>query len=29
VLSDGPSSGTTVVTVGSAELFGAEFEFQE
>lgn len=29
VLSDGPSSGTTVVTVGSAELFGAEFEFEE
>jgi len=29
VLSDGPSSGTAVVTVGSAELFGAEFEFEE
>ncbi|TMG01117.1 MAG: hypothetical protein E6I03_09660 [Chloroflexi bacterium] len=29
VLSDGPASGTTVVTVGSAELFGAEFEFEE
>jgi hypothetical protein len=29
VLSDGPSSGMAVVTVGSAELFGAEFEFEE
>ncbi len=29
VLSDGPSSGTAVVTVGAAELFGAEFEFEE
>ena len=29
VLSDGPSFGTAVVTVGSAELFGAEFEFEE
>jgi len=29
VLSNGPASGTTVVTVGSAELFGAEFEFEE
>jgi hypothetical protein len=26
VLSDGPPVGTTVVTVGGAELFGAEFE---
>jgi hypothetical protein len=26
VLSDGPPSGTLVVTVGAAELFGAEFE---
>jgi len=26
VLSDGPSVGTRVVTVGGAELFGAEFE---
>ena len=26
VLSDGPPSGTMVVTVGAAELFGAEFE---
>jgi hypothetical protein len=26
VLSDGPPSGTAVVTVGAAELFGAEFE---
>lgn len=25
VLSDGPASGTMVVTVGAAELFGAEF----
>jgi hypothetical protein len=29
VLSDGPPSGTAIVTVGSAELFGAEFEFEE
>jgi hypothetical protein len=29
VLTDGPASGTAVVTVGSAELFGAEFEFEE
>ena len=26
LLSDGPPSGTEVVTVGAAELFGAEFE---
>jgi hypothetical protein len=26
VLSQGPPAGTTVVTVGAAELFGAEFE---
>lgn len=26
VLSDGPPAGTVVVTVGAAELFGAEFE---
>jgi hypothetical protein len=26
VLADGPPSGTAVVTVGAAELFGAEFE---
>ena len=26
VLSDGPPSGTEVVTVGAAELFGTEFE---
>ena len=26
VLSQGPSAGTAVVTVGAAELFGAEFE---
>ena len=26
VLSDGPSAGTVVVTVGAAELFGIEFE---
>jgi hypothetical protein len=26
VLSDGPSSGTLVVTVGASELFGTEFE---
>ena len=29
VLLDGPSTGTAVVTVGAAELFGAEFEFEE
>lgn len=29
VLSASPSTGTAVVTVGAAELFGAEFEFQE
>ena len=29
ILSDGPAAGTEVVTVGSAELFGAEFEFEE
>lgn len=29
ILSDGPPSGTMVVTVGAAELYGAEFEFQE
>ena len=29
VLLDGPPSGTAVVTVGGAELFGAEFEFEE
>jgi hypothetical protein len=29
ILSDGPPPGTQVVTVGVAELFGAEFEFQE
>ena len=28
-LSDGPSVGTSVVTVGAAELYGAEVEFQE
>ena len=27
-LSDGPPPGTAVVTVGAAELFGAEFEFE-
>jgi len=26
VLSEGPPAGTVVVTVGGAELFGAEFE---
>jgi hypothetical protein len=26
VLSEGPAAGTAVVTVGAAELFGAEFE---
>jgi hypothetical protein len=29
VVSAGPSVGTRVVTVGAAELYGAEFEFQE
>lgn len=29
VLSDGPSSGTAVVTVGATELYGAELEFEE
>ena len=29
VLSDGPSSGTTVVTVGASLLFGTEFEIGE
>ncbi len=29
VLSEGPPVGTLVVTVGGAELYGAEFEFQE
>ena len=29
VLFDGPPLGTAVVTVGAAELFGAEFEFEE
>jgi hypothetical protein len=29
VLSEGPASGTKVVIVGAAELFGAEFEFEE
>lgn len=28
ILSDGPPVGTSVVTVGTAELFGAEFEFE-
>ena len=28
-LSDGPASGTAVVTVGAAELYGAEIEFEE
>jgi hypothetical protein len=28
VLSSGPRAGTAVVTVGSAELFGAEYEFE-
>jgi len=28
ILSDGPAVGTPVVTVGAAELYGAEFEFQ-
>jgi hypothetical protein len=29
VLLDGPPAGTAVVIVGGAELYGAEFEFQE
>jgi hypothetical protein len=29
ILSEGPPVGTPVVTVGAAELYGAEFEFQE
>ena len=29
ILSDGPSTGTRVVSVGTPELYGAEFEFQE
>jgi ABC-type oligopeptide transport system substrate-binding subunit len=29
VLSDGPTAGTPVVTVGAAELFGSESEFEE
>ena len=29
VLSNGPPSGTAVVTVGAAELYGAESEFEE
>jgi hypothetical protein len=29
LLSDGPPSGSAVVTVGAEELYGAEFEFQE
>ncbi len=28
-LSEGPPSGSAVVTVGAEELYGAEFEFQE
>jgi hypothetical protein len=28
ILSKGPAAGTAVVTVGSAELFGAEYEFE-
>jgi len=28
ILSEGPPVGTSVVSVGAAELFGAEFEFQ-
>ena len=28
-LSDGPPSGTAVVTVGAAELYGSEIEFEE
>jgi hypothetical protein len=29
ILSDGPPTGTAVVTVGAEELFGTEFEFEE
>ena len=29
LLSDGPASGTSVVTDGAAELYGAEVEFEE
>jgi hypothetical protein len=29
ILSDGPGSGTTVVTTGAVELFGSESEFEE
>lgn len=29
VLSEGPSTGTAVVTVGAAELYGSEIEFEE
>lgn len=29
MLSEGPPAGTAVVIVGGAELYGAEFEFQE
>jgi hypothetical protein len=29
ILSDGPDSGTAVVTVGAEELFGSETEFAE
>jgi multidrug efflux pump subunit AcrA (membrane-fusion protein) len=29
VLSSGPSSGTSVVTVGATELYGSELEFEE
>jgi hypothetical protein len=28
-LADGPPAGTKVVTVGAAELYGSEFEFEE
>jgi hypothetical protein len=28
ILSHGPPAGTSVVTVGNAELFGAEYEFE-
>jgi hypothetical protein len=29
LLTDGPPTGTKVVTVGAAELYGSEFEFEE
>jgi hypothetical protein len=29
ILSKGPDSGSTVVTVGAAELYGSESEFEE